>query len=133
MVTKEIFRSIPGIFCPFKEYLQSLKLADGDQIAYYGCVGTCSPFVELLAMTLRGLHLEHVFVPLLDESKAKKLVEIPDVGMQVSGGCPAAPPGDRDYGWAGYAESAASKRGCAGTDSATWPGYGCWCLFQEHV
>ena len=86
MVTKEIFRSVPGILRPFKEYLQSLKLADGDQIVYYGCVGTCTPFVELLAMTMRGLRLEQVFVPLLDESKAKKLVEIPDVGMQVSGG-----------------------------------------------
>jgi hypothetical protein len=84
MVTKEIFKSVPGILRPFKEYLLSLKLAEGDQIVYYGCVGTCTPFVELLAMTMRGLRLEQVFVPLLDESKAKKIVEIPDVGMQVS-------------------------------------------------
>lgn len=89
MVTKEIFRSVPGILRPFREYLQSLKMAEGDQIAYYGCVGTCTPFVELLAMSMRGLRFEQVFVPLLDESKAKKIVEIPDVGMQVNGG-PAA-------------------------------------------
>ncbi len=86
MATKEIFKSVPGILRPFKEYLQSLKLAEGDQIVYYGCAGTCSPFVELLAMATRGLRLEQVFVPLLNESKAKKIVEIPDVGMQVSGG-----------------------------------------------
>lgn len=86
MVTKEIFRSVPGILRPFREYLLSLKLADGDQIVYYGCTGTCTPFVELLAMAMRGLRLEQVFVPLLDESRAKKIVEIPDIGMQVSGG-----------------------------------------------
>ncbi|MDO9324781.1 MAG: DUF2124 domain-containing protein [Methanoregula sp.] len=86
MITKEIFKSVPGILRPFKAYLQSLKLAEGDQIVYYGCVGTCTPFVELLAMTMRGLRLEQVFVPLLDESKAKKITEIPDIGMQVCGG-----------------------------------------------
>ena len=86
MVTKEIFRSVPGILRPFREYLQALKLADEDQIVYYGCVGTCTPFVELLAMAMRGLRFEQVFVPLLDESRAKKIVEIPDIDMQVSGG-----------------------------------------------
>ncbi len=85
MVTKEIFRSVPGILRPFKEYLQSRKITNGDQIVYYGCVGTCTPFVELLAMSMRGMHLEQVFVPLLDESKAKKIIEVPDVGMQVCG------------------------------------------------
>lgn len=85
MVTKEIFRSVPGILRPFKEYLRTRKIADGDQIVYYGCVGTCTPFVELLAMSMRGMHLEQVFVPLLAESKAKKMIDVPDVGMQVCG------------------------------------------------
>ena len=93
MVTKEIFRSVPGILRPFKEYLRSRKIADGDQIVYYGCVGTCTPFVELLAMSMRGMHLEQVFVPLLDEFKAKKIIEIPEVGMQVCGVRPSCIPG----------------------------------------
>jgi len=75
---------ITGILRPFKEYLQSLGLSPGDQVVYYGCVGTCTPFVELLAIAIRGLHLEQVYVPLLDEEKAKKLHEVPDAGMQVS-------------------------------------------------
>ncbi len=54
------------------------------QIVYYGCVGTCTPFVELLAIAVRGFGYDQVFVPLIDESKAKTLEEIPDVGMQVS-------------------------------------------------
>jgi hypothetical protein len=90
MTRKEIFKSVPGILRPFKEFLQKLGLKSGDQIVYYGCVGTCTPFVELLAIAIRGLHHEQVFVPLLDETKAKKIVDIDDVGMQVSGG-PARP------------------------------------------
>ena len=86
MTRKETFKSVPGILRPFKEYLQTLGLKSGDQIVYYGCAGTCTPFVELLAIAIRGLHVEQVFVPLLDETKAKKLVNIDDVGMQVSGG-----------------------------------------------
>lgn len=86
MTRKETYKSVPGILRPFKEYLQTLGLKSGDQIVYYGCVGTCTPFVELLAIAIRGLRTDQVFVPLLDETKAKKIVNIDDVGMQVSGG-----------------------------------------------
>ena len=86
MTRKEIFKGVPGILRPFKEYLQTLGLKSGDQIVYYGCVGTCTPFVELLAIAIRGLHTDQVFVPVLDETKANKIVNIDDVGMQVSGG-----------------------------------------------
>jgi hypothetical protein len=75
---------ITGFLHSFKDFLKTLNLKTGDQIVYYGCVGTCTPFVELLAMAVRGMHLEQVFVPLLDETKAKKLKDVPDVGMQVS-------------------------------------------------
>jgi hypothetical protein len=53
-------------------------------VVYYGCVGTCTPFVELLAIAVRGLHYEHLFVPYLEEAKARKLHEVADAGMQVS-------------------------------------------------
>jgi len=86
MPRKEIYKSVPGILRPYKEFLQSLKLNDHDQVIYYGCVGTCTPFVELLAVAIRGLHLEQVFVPLLDETKAQKIVNIDKIGMQVRGG-----------------------------------------------
>jgi len=86
MATREISKSVPGILRPFKAFVQDMGLKDGDQIVYFGCVGTCTPFVELLAVAVRGLHLEQVFVPLLDEAKAKKIQFVEDVGMQVSGG-----------------------------------------------
>jgi hypothetical protein len=90
MSTTEITKSVPGILRPFKDYTKSLNLAAGDQVVYYGCVGTCTPFVELLAISIRSFPVEQLYVPLLDESKAKKICEIPDVGMQVCGG-PAVP------------------------------------------
>lgn len=85
MAEKETLRGVTGIIRPYKEYIASLGLARGDQVAYYGCVGTCTPFVELLAVGIRGLHLNQVFVPLLDESKAREITDVPDIGMQASG------------------------------------------------
>jgi hypothetical protein len=84
MTEPETFRGITGILRPYREFIQSLGLACDDQIVYYGCVGTCTPFVELLAISVRGFHLEQAFVPLLAEEKAKLLREVPDIGMQVS-------------------------------------------------
>jgi len=85
MTEHESLRGIPGILRPYKEYIQSLNLAESDQVVYYGCVGTCTPFVELLAVAIRGLHIRQAFVPLLDENKAHAIHDVPDVGMQASG------------------------------------------------
>ncbi|MDD1703200.1 MAG: DUF2124 domain-containing protein [Methanoregula sp.] len=85
MAENEALRGVTGIIRPFKEYMTSLGLGKGDQVVYYGCVGTCTPFVELLAVGIRGLHLSQVFVPLLDESKARAITDVPDVGMQAAG------------------------------------------------
>ncbi|MGA2918742.1 DUF2124 domain-containing protein [Methanoregula sp.] len=85
-MTDERYRGITGLLRPYKEYVQDIGIHNGDQIVYYGCVGTCTPFVELLAVAVRGLHADQVFVPLLDETKAQKIVSIEDIGMQVSGG-----------------------------------------------
>ena len=82
MATKEIFHGVPGILRPFKEFVEAKGLKKGDQIVYYGVPGTCTPFVELLAFALRSLELEQVFVPFLDESRAKKICHVDDVGMQ---------------------------------------------------
>ncbi len=83
MTTTETFTGVTGILRPFREYVQGC-VEPGGQVAYYGCVGTCTPFVELLAIAIRGLHYEQVFVPYLDEAKARKLHEVADIGMQVS-------------------------------------------------
>jgi hypothetical protein len=86
MATKEVFHGVPGILRPFKEYIEKKGLKKGDQIVYYGVPGTCTPFVELLGFALRSLELEQVFVPFVDESRAKKIGHVDDVGMQARAG-----------------------------------------------
>ncbi|MFA5332612.1 MAG: DUF2124 family protein [Methanoregula sp.] len=85
MTEPEPLKGVTGLIRPYKEYIKSLNLSPGDQVVYYGCAGTCTPFVELLAVGIRGLHLTQVFVPLLDESKARLIRDVPEVGMQASG------------------------------------------------
>ena len=70
---------------PFKEFLEKKGLKGGDQVVYYGCPGTCTPFVELLGFAVRGMGLELIFVPYVDESKAQKLKLVSDIGMQAAG------------------------------------------------
>lgn len=82
MSTVTTLTGVPGILRPFKEYLTGKNLAAGSQIAYYGCVGTCTPFVELLAYATRDMNLSHLFVPLFDESNARILKNVPGVGIQ---------------------------------------------------
>ncbi len=83
MAAKEIFHGVPGILRPFREFIGKKELEKGDQIVYYGVPGTCLPFIELLGFSLRSLELEQVFVPLVDESRAKKISYVDEVGMQV--------------------------------------------------
>jgi len=82
MATKETFHGVPGILRPFKEFVELKGLKKGDQIVYYGVPGTCTPFVELLGFAIRSLGLEQVFVPFVDESRAKQVSHVEDVGMQ---------------------------------------------------
>ena len=92
MAAKEVFHGVPGILRPFKEFVESKGLKKGDQIVYYGVPGTCTPFVELLGFALRSLELEQVFVPYVDESKAKKISHVEHVGMQANSAAPALKP-----------------------------------------
>jgi hypothetical protein len=86
MTTKEVFHGVPGILRPFKEFIEKKGLKKGDQVVYYGVPGTCAPFVELLAFAVRSLELQQVFVPFVDESRAKKIGNVDDVGMQARAG-----------------------------------------------
>ena len=92
MANKEIFHGVPGILRPFKEFVESKGLKKGDQIVYYGVPGTCTPFVELLGFALRSLELEQVFVPYVDETKAKRISNVEHVGMQAGASAGALNP-----------------------------------------
>jgi len=86
MAEKEVFRGVPGILRPFREFIERKDLAFGDQVVFYGVPGTCTPFIELLGFSIRSLGLELVYVPLLGEEKARKLENVPDAGMQLGSG-----------------------------------------------
>jgi len=89
MEEKERLKGVPGMLRPFKQYLVGAGLPEGAQIVYYGCPGTCTPFIELLAFAVRDLPVEQVFVPYLDEGKARTIRPVADVGMQI-GEAPAS-------------------------------------------
>jgi hypothetical protein len=82
MTAKEIFHGVPGILRPFREYIEKNGLKKGDRVVYYGVPGTCTPFVELLGFAVRSLELDQVFVPMVDESKAHTIHNVPEIGMQ---------------------------------------------------
>lgn len=83
MDAKKHLKGVPGMLRPFKEYLDTAGLPDGAQIVYYGCPGTCTPFIELLAFAIRKLPFEQVFVPYLNEDQARAISPAPGIGMQI--------------------------------------------------
>lgn len=85
MEQQSVLKGVPGILRPFKEFVEGLGLAEGEQIVYIGVPGTCTPFVELLAFASRSLPATHVWVPGVDEGSARRLELVPGVGMQAAG------------------------------------------------
>jgi hypothetical protein len=69
-----------------KQFLSSpgktVDLSWATKEVFHGVSGTCPPFVERLSFALRSLELEQVFVPFIEEDKAKKISHVKDVGMQ---------------------------------------------------
>lgn len=84
MEKTESLSGVPGMLRPFKEYVTSLDLKEGDQIVFYGCPGTCTPFVELLCYAIRDTRTENVFIPLLAEEDAVVLTNRDKIGMQAA-------------------------------------------------
>ena len=88
MELQETGSGIAGMLRPFKKYMVKSGIADTDQVVFYGCPGTCTPFIELLTYAVRDLPFEFIFVPRLDESSAKVLKPVAHVGMQVTSHAP---------------------------------------------
>jgi hypothetical protein len=81
---KDKRKGVEGLSRPFKEMLMEDELEDGAQIVYYGRPALCVPYIMVKSYEIRNLPVQQVFVPLLDEAKAKVIKFVPDVGMQVS-------------------------------------------------
>jgi hypothetical protein len=88
MELQESGSGLAGMLRPFKKFMVESGIMDTDQVAFYGCPGTCTPFIELLTYAVRDLPFEFIFVPRLDESSAKVLKPVAHVGMQVTSHTP---------------------------------------------
>lgn len=85
-------QGVAGILRPFREYIAAAGVTQGDQVVFYGVPGTCTPFVELLGFAIRSLGAELIYVPYLDEAKARLVQAVENVGMQASAPAPRLSP-----------------------------------------
>lgn len=71
------FKGLTGNFNAFKE-----EVADAETITFIGAPGTCTPFAELFAYTVRR-DKKCCYITLTDISSAKK-IELTPAGMQLT-------------------------------------------------
>jgi hypothetical protein len=90
----ETSKGLSNLLKVFKSSLLSLGLQPENKVVFVGCAGTCLPFIELFAYTIRDSRVDIMFVPdgAIDDTRSIRLV--PGIGMQVGG---AADPGGADF------------------------------------
>ncbi len=90
----ETSKGLSNLLKIFRARMAALGVERGSRIAFVGCSGTCLPFVELFAYTLRNDHVEMVFIPdgLVDDTRA--IWHVPGIGMQTGG---ASDPAGADF------------------------------------
>ncbi len=78
-------KGLSGMLKMFKSTMKGLGLEAPKKIVFVGCAGTCVPFVELFAYTIREDRPAMVLVPdgILDDSRAVWPVD--GIGMQIGG------------------------------------------------
>lgn len=72
---------IVGFTGTFRESIADVKA--GSKVVFTGSVAVCTPFVELLAYTVRDLGFELIYVPKADAREARKIREIANIGFSV--------------------------------------------------
>ncbi len=74
-------RGIVGFTGTFRGILGDIK--EGSKVVFTGSVAVCTPFIELLAYTVRDKGLDMLYVPVADANEARKIKEIAKVGYSV--------------------------------------------------
>lgn len=72
---------IVGFTGTFRESMGDIK--EGSKVVFTGSVAVCTPFVELLAYTVRDKGFDMLYVPVADASEARKIKEIAKIGYSV--------------------------------------------------
>ena len=90
----ETSKGLSGLLRAFRTMMKGLGLEPPKKIAFVGCAGTCVPFIELFAYTIRQDRASLVLVPdgILDDARSVWMVD--GIGMQVGG---LADPQGADY------------------------------------
>ena len=74
-------RGIVGFTGTFRESIADVK--DGSKVVFTGSVAVCTPFIELLAYTVRDRGFDMLYVPRADAKEARKIREIENIGYSV--------------------------------------------------
>ncbi|MCW3128634.1 MAG: DUF2124 domain-containing protein [Methanophagales archaeon] len=72
---------IVGFTGTFRESMEEIK--GGSKVVFTGSVAVCTPFIELLAYTVRDRGFEMLYVPRADAKEARKIKEIENIGYSV--------------------------------------------------
>jgi hypothetical protein len=72
---------IVGFTGTFRERIADIKA--GSKVVFTGSVAVCTPFIELLAYTVRDLGFEMLYVPRADAKEARKIREMANIGFSV--------------------------------------------------
>ncbi len=74
-------RGIVGFTGTFRERMADTK--EGSKVVFTGSVAVCSPFIELLAYTVRDRGFDMLYVPKANAKEARKIREIENIGYSV--------------------------------------------------
>jgi len=72
---------IVGFTGTFRESIADVK--EGSKVVFTGSVAVCTPFIELLAYTVRDRGFDMLYVPRADAKEARKIKEIENIGYSV--------------------------------------------------
>lgn len=95
----ETSKGLSGLLKMFKSTMTSAGMKYNSKIVFVGCAGTCVPFIELFAYTIRQTETNQlrsgmVLVPDGVLDNARSLWYVDEIGMQVGG---VADPQGADY------------------------------------
>ena len=72
---------IVGFTGTFRENIADVK--EGSKVVFTGSVAVCTPFIELLAYTVRDKGFDMLYVPRADAKEARKIKELVNIGYCV--------------------------------------------------
>ena len=72
---------IPGFTGAFRDIMADIK--DGAKVVFTGSVAVCTPFIELLAYTVRNRGFEMLYVPRAVAAEARRIKKIENIGYSV--------------------------------------------------